>query len=210
MMAALMGRRSAALLAVLCVVAGCATGRPGVPPPDTVDPEFFPITTGSWWEFETILPGFPDEPLVDRFVVKAPDEHGRYPVSIRTMTIHPGVPSGKLALQVQGGYVRMYRDGKPVDILRFGAARGETWAFNPSRPQYRAHLKDIRHEWILGQWRPVAVVELHAGGLGAEVVRSFWFARGLGWVRFVQKRTMGSKVRTHARDAWIRPAVATG
>ena len=86
--AAAMAARSWMLLAVVCVVAGCATGRPGVPPPDTVDPGFFPITTGSWWEFESFLPGFPDKPLVDRFVVKPPDENGRYPVFIRTKTIH--------------------------------------------------------------------------------------------------------------------------
>jgi hypothetical protein len=189
---------------------GCASGRPDAPPPESVGEEFFPITTGSWWEFETILPGFPDERLVDRFMVRPPDPNGRYPIFIRTLTINPGVPPGKLALQVQDGYVRMYRDGKPVDILRFGATVGETWAFRPDRPQYRAHLKDIRYEWVLGKWRPVAVVEMHAGGLGAEVVRSFWFARGVGWVRFIQKRTMGSKVRTHARDARIRPVARAG
>jgi hypothetical protein len=141
----------------------------------------------------------------DRLQLTAPDARGRWPVSTRKLNIQPGVPPGALAFQRVDGYLRMYRNDRPVDILRFGARVGDTWAFNPERPQYRAHLTDLRWERVLGVWRPVAVVHLHAGGLDAEVVRIFWFARGVGWVHLVQKRTMGSEIRSWLVDAQIRP-----
>ena len=87
----------------------------------------------------------------------------------------------------------MIADGEPVDILAFGARVGDTWAYQPAKPQYLARLAEIRYERILGDWRPVARVTLHAGGVDAEIVKKYCFSPGLGWVRFMQSRAMGSQ-----------------
>jgi len=202
-------RRVVIFAAVLVVAAagllGCAGVAPERPLPETITEDFFPLTLGTWWEFESTLPGFPDDPMRDRFQLVSPDARGRWPVRVRTLNIQPGVKSGSLAFERVDGYLRMYRDEKPVNILRFGARPGDTWAFNPDRPQYRAHLTALRWEKVLAKWRPVAVVHMHAGGLDAEVVREFWFARGVGWMHLVQKRSMGSEVRSWLVDAQVRP-----
>lgn len=200
---------AATLLVVAAVgLAGCAGGAPARPLPATVTEDFFPLTLGTWWELESVLPGFPDRPMRDRFQLAAPDARGRWPVRIRTLNIQPGVPPGALAFERVDGYLRMYRDAVPVNILRFGARVGDTWSFNSERPQYRAHLAALRWENVLGVWRPVAIVHLYAGGLDSEVVRTFWFARGVGWVHLVQKRSMGSEVRSWLVDARVRPAAS--
>ncbi|MBN2490434.1 MAG: hypothetical protein JXQ29_06255 [Planctomycetes bacterium] len=182
----------------------CAEAPPAVPLPRTVDESFFPLAMGTWWEFESELPGFPGRGLRDRFVLKAPDANGRFEVGMQTLNIHPGIPAGKLELQHSVGGVRMFRDGDPVDILRFGARVGDTWCFNPARPQYRAHLCSLGLEFVLDEWHPVAEVRLHAGGIDAPVVRTFWFARGVGWIRILQQRPMGSPVTTTLVDAHVR------
>lgn len=201
------------MIAVLVVagvaLSGCVSRTPDRPLPAAVTEDFFPLTLGTWWELESTLPGFPDRPMRDRFLLTAPDERGRWPVRIRTLNIQPGVPPGALSFQRVDGYLRMFRDEKPVNILRFGAKVGDTWAFNPERPQYRAHLADIRWEKVLKTWRPVAVVQMHAGGLDADVVRVFWFARGVGWMHLVQKRSMGSEIRSWLVDAQVRPPSAS-
>jgi hypothetical protein len=190
----------------LIVLGACADTPPPMALPETVDETFFPLAMGTWWEFESVLPGFPERPLRDRFVLKAPDANGRFEVLIQTLNINPGVPEGKLEVQHCGDCLRMFRDGMPVDILRFGARTGDTWCFNPARPQYRAQLVRLDLRRVLDEWRPVAEVHLHAGGLDAETVRKFWFAQGIGWIRILQKRAMGSPVESRLVNARILPA----
>jgi hypothetical protein len=182
-------------LAALVVISGCLSSSiPDEPVPQTITEDFFPLTLGSWWDFSYALPGFPDKPLLNRFQIRAPDANGLYPVLIRILTIQRGIPSDRLAFQRVGKTLRMYRNDAPVDILRFGARAGDTWTYNPTRPQYRAHLKSISWQLVLGEWRVVAEVHFHAGGLDARITRRFWFARGIGWCRVVQMRPMGSEV----------------
>ncbi len=190
-------------LAALLLLAGCATGPPESPLPETITEDFFPLVIGSWWEFEYFLPGFPDRPQTVRFLLQAADEKGQHPVLVKT----PAVRSrGNLALGKREGVLRMTADGEPVDILVFGARVGDTWAYQPDKPHYRARLAEIRYERILGDWRPVARVTLHAGGVDTEIVKKYCFSPGLGWVRLMQSRAMGSQEEFILRNVRIPEA----
>ena len=171
--------------------------------PETITEDFFPLVLGSWWEFDTYLPGFPDKPICIRFQMQPPDEKGCYPIQIKSLNLRTGVRRGSLRLRKLEGLLRMIADGEPVDLLRFGARIGDTWAYQPKKPQYRARLAEIRYERILGEWRPVARVSMHAGDVDSEIVKEYYFASGLGWVRFTQSRTMGSLEKSFLKNALV-------
>lgn len=176
------------LLAVTLALVGCAGPPNASSLPSRVSAAFFPIDTRARWVFE-----IGDSPAVrgSRFAFRSqaalPD--GSRPVL--TTSAEAGAPRPKMRLVKDDRTVRIVVEGDEIVLLRFGARVGDTWPYHAQRPDGLAHLTGLRYERVLGRWTTVAEVQFHARGLDSPVMRTYWFAPDMGWVRISSRDGTG-------------------
>ncbi len=178
------------VLALAWLLAGCA-GPPATSSlPSRVGAAFFPIDTRARWDFE-IRDAKHASRAASRFTFRSQRalEDGSRPVE--TTSPEPGAPRPKMRLVKDDRTVRLVIGDDEIVLLRFGARVGDTWPYHPQRPEGLAQLTGVRYERVLGQWTTVAEVQFHVRGVDTTVMRTYWFAPDIGWVRISSRDGTG-------------------
>ncbi len=171
------------VLALACasVLAGCMSvdppthplrleGYPGAP----IEPGLFPLAPGTRWTFRDKHSGAELVLALEQVPQQAPE--GGAGGLVLT-----GRSAGLVHVRVADGFLELLHDGDVVERpLKVEGVAGDAWT--GAGASYRVFGYD-RLE-ILGQERRALVVAADRG----EVRDLFWFARGLGWIRFRTER----------------------